>query len=159
MLKYLSFDIVFQEVPDEVTLAINISGCPNRCKGCHSPYLMEDIGEALNKEALSNLLGRYTNAITCVCFMGGDSEPGSVEQLSLFVRESSNRRLRTAWYSGKNNLPSGCSPESFDYIKLGPYVEEFGGLDSPLTNQHFYKIVDGKMKDQSEAFKKEGVSV
>ena len=28
MLKYANFDIVFQEVPDEVTLAINISNCP-----------------------------------------------------------------------------------------------------------------------------------
>ena len=29
MLKYANYDIVFQEVPDEVTLAINISNCPN----------------------------------------------------------------------------------------------------------------------------------
>ena len=38
MLKYANFDIVFQEVPDEVTLAINISNCPNQCVGCHSKY-------------------------------------------------------------------------------------------------------------------------
>ena len=28
MLKYVNHDIVFQEFPDEVTLAINLSGCP-----------------------------------------------------------------------------------------------------------------------------------
>ena len=36
MLKYVNTGIVFQEIPDEVTLAVNISGCPCRCHGCHS---------------------------------------------------------------------------------------------------------------------------
>ena len=39
MLKYAGYDIVFQEIPDEVTLALNLSGCPNGCPGCHSPHL------------------------------------------------------------------------------------------------------------------------
>lgn len=39
MLKYVDTAIVFSEIPDEVTLAINISGCPNKCKNCHSQYL------------------------------------------------------------------------------------------------------------------------
>ena len=30
MLKYVDTDIVFQEFPDEVTLAINLSNCPCR---------------------------------------------------------------------------------------------------------------------------------
>ena len=45
MLKYANFDIVFQEVPEEVTLAINISNCPNQCPGCHSKYLWENKGK------------------------------------------------------------------------------------------------------------------
>ncbi|SHF88735.1 hypothetical protein SAMN05444364_11530 [Prevotella scopos JCM 17725] len=39
MLRYINTDIVFQEFPDEVTLAINISGCPCRCPACHSQFL------------------------------------------------------------------------------------------------------------------------
>ncbi len=35
MLKYVNYDIVFQEFPDEVTLAINLSSCPNGSPGCH----------------------------------------------------------------------------------------------------------------------------
>ena len=46
MLKYAGYDIVFQEIPDEVTLALNLSGCPNGCPGCHSPHLQRDEGEA-----------------------------------------------------------------------------------------------------------------
>ena len=71
MLKFAGYDIVFQEIPDEVTLAISISGCPNRCPGCHSPQLREDIGEPLTEETLTALLERYRGAITCVCLMGG----------------------------------------------------------------------------------------
>ena len=44
MLKYVNTEITFSEVPDEITLCINISNCPCHCKGCHSPYLAEDIG-------------------------------------------------------------------------------------------------------------------
>ena len=32
MLRYINTDIVFQEFPDEVTRAINISGCPCRVR-------------------------------------------------------------------------------------------------------------------------------
>ena len=46
-LKYNGYSIVMQEVPNEVSLAINISGCPHKCEGCHSKYLWEYDGEYL----------------------------------------------------------------------------------------------------------------
>ena len=66
MLRYVDYDIVFQEIPDEVTLAINLSNCPNRCKGCHSPHLLENVGESLTEESLGHLLQKYGKAVTCV---------------------------------------------------------------------------------------------
>ena len=39
MLKYLNCQVTFAEVPDEISLCINITNCPNRCPGCHSPEL------------------------------------------------------------------------------------------------------------------------
>ena len=42
-MKYVDTKIVFQELPNEITLAINISGCPCACIGCHSSYLSQDI--------------------------------------------------------------------------------------------------------------------
>ena len=47
MLKYVNTAITFAEFPDEISLLINISNCPCHCKGCHSAYLAEDIGEPL----------------------------------------------------------------------------------------------------------------
>lgn len=48
MIKYYNTDIVFQEIPGEVTLAINLTRCPFKCKGCHSTHLQQDIGEELD---------------------------------------------------------------------------------------------------------------
>ena len=70
MLRYINTDIVFQEFPDEVTRAINISGCPCRCPGCHSQFLWANRGDELTAEALSALIHGAKDTITCVGFMG-----------------------------------------------------------------------------------------
>ena len=160
MLRFVNYNIVFREVPGEVTLAINLSNCPNRCKGCHSPYLQENIGLVLNNDVLAKLLEKYENAITCVCFMGGDASPKDVERCSIFTHNQTSGRIKTAWYSGKNSFPEECSLQNFDYIKLGAYMERLGGLDSKTTNQRFYRINNGRMINMTEMFfKKEMVEL
>lgn len=157
MLRFTNYNVVFREIPDEVTLAVNISGCPNRCKGCHSPYLREDIGELLDEASLDSLLSRYVSSVTCVCFMGGDADPEGVERLSLHVRKMFPG-IRTGWYSGMVSLPDTVDPASFDYIKTGPYVEELGPLDSPDTNQRMYSVSgDGEMTDITFRFRRKGM--
>ena len=49
MVRYHNFDIVFAEIPCETTLAINITNCPNRCRGCHSLHLQADMGRVLDE--------------------------------------------------------------------------------------------------------------
>lgn len=139
MLKCYSYDIVCQEIPDEITLAVNISCCPNRCPGCHSPWLWSDEGKVMDEELLASLIGRYSAAITCFCFMGGDAEPMEVQRLAGWIRQT-YPQLKTAWYSGKETLPDGFDVRSLDYLKLGPYIEELGGLKSPTTNQMLFRI-------------------
>ena len=152
MLRYADYDIVFQEIPDEVTLAINLSNCPNGCKGCHSPYLMGNGGEPLTEESLSGLLDRYGKAVTCVCFMGGDAAPDEVGRLAEFLRCRSAASVKVGWYSGRQDLPAGFDMRYFQYIKLGPYVENLGGLKSEQTNQRLYRIDNGKMNDITYRF-------
>lgn len=145
MLKCYSYDVVCQEIPDEITLAVNISCCPNRCKGCHSPWLWSNEGELMDEEMLSNLIGKYSAALTCFCFMGGDAEPLEVMRLARWIK-SRWPHLKTAWYSGKQELPDGFEVTCMDYVKLGPYIEALGGLKSPDTNQTLYKVSkDGSM--------------
>ena len=56
MLKYVDTLVGFREIPDEISLCINISNCPNNCEGCHSSYLKKDIGTPLTYIELKNLL-------------------------------------------------------------------------------------------------------
>lgn len=138
MLKYVNWSVVFQEIPDETTLSINISGCPCRCPGCHSKYLWADEGKPLTPDALSRLIGQYADSITCVGFMGGDGAPDEVERLAGHVADE-YPDLRIAWYSGRSRVPGNIDRSRFNYIKLGPYIAHLGPLNRKTTNQHLYK--------------------
>ena len=154
MLKYANYNIVFQEVPDEVTLAINITNCPNHCPHCHSKYLWEDTGTVLDQRELDDLVAKYRPGITCVCFMGGDIAPQDVANLAQHLK-SQHHGLHVGWYSGKNELPKAFNDEVFDYIKLGRFDENCGPLDSPTTNQRMMKrLADGRVKDITEWFRR-----
>lgn len=137
MLKCHNYDIVCSEIPDEVTLAINIAGCPNHCEGCHSPWLWEDAGEPLDEELMAGLLERYGSSVTCVCFMGGDCDPSGVERLARWLRANSPR-LKVGWYTGQERNPAEFT--WLDYLKTGPYIAALGDLRSPTTNQRLYRI-------------------
>ena len=52
--------------------------------------------------------------------------------------------LKVAWYSGQESLIDGFEKvlPYFEYIKLGPYKQECGGLDNPNTNQKLFGIVN-----------------
>lgn len=135
MIKYTNAEVVFQEIPDEITLAINLSNCPIHCPGCHSKELWQDIGTELTFEELSKLI-ENNPGISCVCFMGGDAEPDTIVILAELVK-AKYPNLKVGWYSGQSVFPHH-DLEAFDYIKIGPYVEEKGGLDNPNSNQKLY---------------------
>ena len=158
MLKYVNTDVVFQEVPDEVTLAINISNCPCRCPGCHSHYLWEDIGLPLDTAAIDDFVRKLASDITCISFMGGDADPRGVNQLAQYIHEE-YPQLKVAWYSGRIRIPSVVNKSDFDYIKIGPYIRHLGPLSKETTNQRMYKrFEDGTFEDITYRYwkKKEG---
>ena len=156
-LKYCSYDIVFQEVPNETTLVFNISGCPHKCEGCHSKYLWDYVGKYVKEDYLK-IIDRYNTFITCVCFMGGDQ---NIEELYLFIKSIKEKypNLKTCIYSGLQSITSFSeiiSDNLIDYLKIGPYVKSLGGLDSCETNQKMYKIHGNDMTDITYLFRKKG---
>ena len=157
MIKYVDTLVSFSEVPDEISLCINISNCPCGCIGCHSAYLAEDIGEELTIEVLYDLV-RKNHGITCVCLMGGDSDPEMINHLAFGLKIISWAKVKVAWYSGRQYIPDEIDTQFFDYIKIGPYVEKLGGLNSPNTNQIMYKIEDGELIDITYRFKHDSKS-
>jgi len=147
MLKYTDTQVVFREFPGEVTLAINISRCPNRCPGCHSPELQQDIGEELDWDTLKELIEKNPG-ITCVGFMGGDNDPMMVKHLAYMTRTRTD--LKVGWYTGIGNART---MRGMDYVKIGVYQEQFGPLDEPTTNQvYLERQSNGDWRDVTDKF-------
>ena len=143
-MKYTDTQITFSEFPDEIALCINITNCPFHCPGCHSPELWEDVGTKLTFDELNKLI-QSNKGITLVGFMGGDYDTPYLNCLAAFVK---NFNLKVGWYSGNSRLS--------DYIKIGPYIKELGGLDSPTTNQRMYHYTGSEIKDITYKFWKHG---
>lgn len=136
-MKYTETKIVFREVPNEITLAINISGCPIKCEHCHSKYLWDDIGKPLYMNTIDELV-ESNKGITCICFMGGDRDTSNINILAEYIKNRYD--IKVAWYSGREEISKDIELKNFDYIKLGSYIKEKGPLNNPNTNQRFYEV-------------------
>lgn len=153
-LKYVSYGIVFQEVPNEISLAINISGCSHKCEGCHSEYLWEYKGNYL-KNDLDLLIDRYFNYITCVCFMGGDQNIKELYSLCEYIKN--HYKLKTCIYSGVNSIDvfkEFLHNKILDYLKIGSYKKDLGDLTSSTTNQKIFLIENGILTDITKNMRK-----
>ena len=124
-MKYVDTKIVFQELPNEITLAINISGCPCACIGCHSSYLSQDIGESLTKEALQQLI-RKNKGITAISFMGGDANPAYINKLAEYLYHN-YPNLKIGWDSGRDRHGN-----IHDRIHFPLWMEESGFCQRPV---------------------------
>ena len=143
MIKYLNYSVTFQEVPNETSLCFNITNCQNRCEGCHSPELREDIGKNLEDD-MADIIGKYEDGITCVCFLGEGNDPVAMT-ICLNTIRVLFPKLKICLYSGDSqggnwNIYIWLSCHLLDYLKLGPYIEDRGPLNNPNTNQRMYKV-------------------
>lgn len=137
MTKYAGAEIVFQEVPDKVTLAIAIANCQGRCAGCHSPQLREDIGRDLEQD-IEDLLDEYYDVVNCVCFMGCGNDPDSLMRCIAIAKM---KGYETCLYVGDEQADVKLLP-FLDYIKVGAYDDLSGGLNKDTTNQRMYQLID-----------------
>ena len=125
-------------MPDEISLALSISGCNLECNGCHSSETwVKTYGEELTNTILNNLLTKNKH-ISCLLIYDGMHNIDRLIEL-LVIAKSFN--LKTAMYTGLEHL----EPEllaMLDYYKLGKYDKNLGGLSSPITNQKLYKSLN-----------------
>ena len=155
MLYFSDYQITTQDVPDEIALAISLSGCPLRCKGCHSSFTWDPkFGQELTDEILMSLLTKNKH-ISCVLFYGGEWQLPRLLELIAIVK---NKNLKVCLYTGlmleevkqtKRELL-----EVLDYIKVGRWIEELGGLNKKTTNQRLYRIVNNTLEDITDMFYK-----
>lgn len=142
MLNIVEYDIVFQEVPTEVSLALTVAGCPLMCRGCHRADTWEkERGSPLTDDFLAELLERYKGLISCVLFMGGEWQPAA---LLLALKQVRQVGLKTALYTGLEEVNPSLQAK-LTYLKTGPWIVERGGLDNLTTNQRFIDCSSGKV--------------
>lgn len=149
MIKYVPemTSVVMEEIPDRVTLAVDISNCRGECVGCHSPFLRKDIGEPLTEEVIGALV-KDNFGVDCFLFLGEGRDPETLVSLATYVR---SHGLAAALYSGRTEVEPFIW-DAFDYVKTGPYIPERGPLNDPDTNQRLYRRVEGEWVDITSRF-------
>lgn len=137
----LTPSIVFQEVPNEISLCFSITGCKIGCKGCHSTELWnENYGGELTNKAFIGWLKKYQRLISCVVFFGGEWQPQTLIEKLLIAK---NFGLKTCLYSGEKHIDINIS-QHLNFLKTGAWQVELGGLESPITNQVFRDLTSGE---------------
>ncbi len=142
MIKFLRdhTQVLFSECPNEISLVLSISNCQFNCKGCHSAFLREDIGEDLNTQILEEIIEENIG-ISAVVFLGNGNDDKTLINLFKYVQ---NKGLKTCLYTAHTlkSINKELLPH-LNYIKTDPYSEKHGGIDRITTNQHFYSIING----------------
>ena len=138
-----------QETPNEISLIIPIAGCGHACKGCHSPeYQHASNGVELTETLYLDLLCRYADKVSCICFFSGEFE------IEHYLTEAKFAGFKTALYSGYDKLwdmPWGVM-NSLDFLKLGHYNEGLGGLADSTTNQRMYRVDSNGLENITSEF-------
>ena len=142
--------ITTQDVPDELALAISLSGCPIHCKGCHSAFTWNPFfGELLTDDMFRNIIKKNKYA-SCVLFYGGEWQ---LERLLELIKIAKEYNLKVCLYTGLElEKVDKKLINSLDYLKVGPYIEQLGGLNKKTTNQKMYKIENGQLTDITNKF-------
>lgn len=147
-MKFLNYQIYTNEIPDELSLGFTILGCDVHCPECHSKHVWDinskDIGTVLNKYLFEKICFKQKDA-TCILFFGGEWES---ESLIEFLSLARFLKFKTALYTGRtldymNKLNEKYNDKLYfnlDYLKIGPYIPEYGELINPCTNQRLFKI-------------------
>lgn len=137
MIKYVPgmTSVVLEEIPGKVTLALEISNCQGNCIGCHSPFLKDDIGEELTPAVVDRLIADNFG-INCFLLLGEGRDRSALLEIAAHVRRN-HPKIEIGLYSGRVSVEAEIY-DAFDYVKVGPYIESFGPLNSVTTNQRLY---------------------
>lgn len=130
-------NVVLEEIPDMLTLAIDISNCTGLCEGCHSPFLRNNVGEELTP-AVADALIADNFGVNCFLFLGEGNDHEALMSIASYIRNA-HPDLKLAIYSGRESVEDDVWT-LFDYVKVGPYRPACGPLNVRTTNQRLYKV-------------------
>lgn len=144
MLRIFNKSVVLQEVPNEISLAFTVAGCPLNCPNCSWKNTIEQLKSSeLDDKIYKNLLDKYKGFVSCILFMGGEWDKKDLINKLVIAKEY---KFKTCLYTGLelDNIDNEII-QNLDYIKVGHYDEKLGGLDSINTNQKFIDLKSNKI--------------
>ena len=164
-LFYSNTSVVLQEVPDEISLAFMIQGCPYHCYNCHSSELWDtnlkknknNFGKLLSCSNVLKEIEKVQGLVSCILFLGGDWDLVNLRPITTYLKQTSDRKIALYGYNELSYYLNDDIPKDFnsyvnnrylgnsilyslDYLKTGKYIESLGGLKYKITNQRFYEI-------------------
>ncbi len=135
-MQCFGYDIELLSVPHEISLAFAIYGCPLACCKCFWAKLKNTPTFTLDNKVYHEILENYQEYVSCILFFGGEWHQ---EQLVERLKVAQSLNLKTCLYTGLTEV----SPKiltHLNYVKIGPYREEYGGLNYPTTNQKILNL-------------------
>lgn len=135
-MKIYSTEVSFAEVPDEISLLVNVAGCDLNCPGCHWNEIQDKKIFNFTIDDLMAEIDKNLPLITTVCFMGGEWHH---RQLLSMLRATRERNLSTCLYTGKKSVTCDLK-DNLDFLKTGKWIASRGGLDAETTNQVFMDL-------------------
>lgn len=120
--------------------------------GDNDPKLINHYAKVIKKSYINEVeathkVNNIVNLSKGISFNPGDN---------IILLKNMPNPIKVGWYSGRQELAKEIDINNFDFIKLGPYLEEYGPLNCRTTNQKFYSIVHtsmGTSKMYDETFK------
>lgn len=125
MLKVYDVATVFQEFPDCITLAVNISNCPGMCSQCSEPWLLDDVGDELTEEKIDELIAEHPD-ITVFGLMGGDSDHDDVVRIANYIH-AKYPHIKVGMYSGREYMSTKLL-NCLDLYKIGRWIMPKGSV-------------------------------
>lgn len=141
-LRIERYDIVMEEIPTELSLSFSCTGCPIRCPNCHWKELQDpNRGHKLTIDEYIQILDKYKDFVTCILFFGGEWNKDCLKDFLIIARSYG---FKTALYTGLSDINDDIK-QYLNYLKIGPYIENLGPLNSIKTNQKLINLDTGEI--------------
>ncbi len=134
--------VTLTEIPDNMSVYFSIGECTAHCKGCHSPELWETCQRTSLEDMVAYAKEQVSKGATAIVLMGGTTNGISVNDL-IDTINALGRVANVGLYSGSDDTDLHqhiLNASVLTWLKTGSFQEDKGGLASPTSNQHLYRV-------------------
>ena len=136
------FGTTLQEVPDHLAFYIEFGECTQGCKNCHSQHLWQPLDSHMSIEDVINYAEKIVEmGANAIVLMGGTTNNIPFGVLIMLINKLAEL-APVCLYSGSGNTTEDfyiAKYSNLTWLKTGKYEDTLGGLQSPTTNQKFYR--------------------